>query len=58
MNLIIGIIAVYVIYRLAKNAMANEKPNELARAAQDADCTKMILSALERVAAAQVDEVS
>lgn len=57
MNLIIGIIAVYIIYKLAKGAMANEKPNELARVAQDADCTKDILKMLEGAAAAKVNWV-
>lgn len=57
MNLIIGIIAIYIIYKLAKGAMANEKPDQLTQAAQSADCTKLILKTLERVTTARVDEV-
>lgn len=57
MDLIIGIIAIYIIYKLAKGAMANEKPNRLTQAAQSADCTREILRVLENASTAGADKV-
>lgn len=57
MNLIIGVIAIFIICKLASGAMENEKTNELAQAAQSASCTREILKVLESASTAGADKV-